>query len=470
MQAVPQGALERSANRLLGYAVALLGAFTLLCFVLSFFAEGPFRALRQTPLSVRLGVLLLTASFVTLVWQEQKRLKKLAAEAVRSRLLDTAIENRMRVVNGLLDDNGRKAAPLPMNDVLGIILTCAIDAAGAESGSIDYFEQRGTGLAVAQTVTSHPHRHNKKSGRSTVELPLAHDEHLAGLLTLFRPQTAPPMDAATVGSLDRFSARAARLIQKAADVNRASASAAYLEASNLVKSRFLTTISHELRTPLTSIVGYSKTLSNHWNRLEGDQKKDFVLEIEKQGNRMARLVERILEAARVELQGVVIEPVLHDVRTSIQKAVAPFMATESDRIHVALPERPIEAELDPFVVDQVLSNLVDNALRYTSGSVRVSVDAYRSSVTITVSDQGEGIDPKQLNLVLEPLYRIDENIQSGTGLGLHIVRTLVESHGGRGEIRSGSTGTHIAIKLPRIAGSRISGKVADPSARAVSAI
>lgn len=471
MQSVPQGAFARSQDRLLGYAVALLGAFTLLCFVLSFFAGGPFRVLRQTPMPVRVGVMLLTVGFVALVWQEQGRLKKVATEVVRSRLLDTAIRNRMQVVSGLLDDQGRTAAPLPMNDVLSIILACAVDAAGAESGSVDYFEQKGSNdLAVAQTVTTHPHRQHKKSTRPVVELPLAHDGNLVGLLTLVRPKAAPEMDAATVGSLERFSAQGARLIRKAAEVNTASASAAYLEASNLVKSRFLTTISHELRTPLTSIIGYSKTLTNHWTRLEGDQKREFVLEIEKQGERLARLVERVLEAARVELQGIVIEPVLHDVRTSVQKGVAPFMATEADRIQVALPERPIEAELDPFVIDQVLSNLVDNALRYTTGIVRVSVDAYRSSVTITVSDQGEGIDPKQLNLVLEPLYRIDENIQSGTGLGLHIVRTLVESHGGRGEIRSGSTGTHIAIKLPRTAGSRISGKVADPSARAAKAM
>ena len=470
MQPVPNGALERSNSRLLGYAVALLGGFTGLCFVLSFFASGPFRPLSQTPLSVRVGVMLLTASFVALVWEEQTRMKRAAADAVRSRLLDTAIENRMRVVSGLLDDNGRKAAPLPMNDVLGIILACAVDAAGAESGTIDYFEQKGSSdLSVAQTVSTHPDR-KKKTTRSSVELPLTHDEALVGLLTLVRPKNARQLDKATVEVLDRFSSRAARLIQKAAEVNSASASAAYLEASNLVKSRFLTTISHELRTPLTSIIGYAKTLGNHWKRLEEEQKRDFVREIEKQGDRMARLVERILEAARVELQGVVIEPVLHDVRTSVQKGVAPFMATEAHRIRVALPERPIEAEIDPFVIDQVLSNLVDNALRYTTGSVRVSVDAYRSSVTISVSDEGEGIDPKQLNLVLEPLYRIDENIQSGTGLGLHIVRTLVESHGGRGEIRSGSTGTHIAVKLPRTASSRISGKVAEPAPRAVRAV
>lgn len=470
MQSVPRGALDRTSGRLLGYSVFLLGAFTLLCFALSFFAEGPFRALRETPLSVRLGIVLLAAGFIALVWQEQARLKRAADHLVRSRLLDTAIENRMRVVTGLLDGDGKTGAPLPMNDVLGIILACAVDAAGAESGSIDFFEQKGTDLAVAQTVTTHPHRDNKKKpDRPTVELPLSHDGNLVGMVTLTRAKNAPEMDATTVSALETLGSRAARLIRKASDVNTASASAAYLEATNLVKSRFLTTISHELRTPLTSIIGYSKTLNNHWDRLDNPQKRDFVLEIEKQGNRLVRLVERILEAARVELQGVVIEPVLHDVRTSVQKAVAPFMATEADRIRVALPERPIEAEIDPFVVDQVLSNLVDNALRYTEGQVRVSVDAYRSSVTISVTDHGSGIDPKQLNLVLEPLYRIDENIQSGTGLGLHIVRTLVESHGGRGEIRSGSTGTSIAVKLPRTASTRISGKVADPSGRAVSA-
>jgi two-component system sensor histidine kinase KdpD len=139
------------------------------------------------------------------------------------------------------------------------------------------------------------------------------------------------------------------------------------------------------------------------------------------------------------------------------------MATDAHRVRAALPDRPIEAEIDPFVIDQVVSNLVDNALRYTKGAVRVSLDAYRSSVTIAVTDEGPGIDPAQLNLVLEPLYRIDENVQSGTGLGLHIVRTLVEAHGGRGEIRSGATGTSIAVKLPRTTGGRLSVKV-PPSA------
>jgi signal transduction histidine kinase len=362
------------------------------------------------------------------------------------------------------------SSTLPLDQVLKVILECAVEATQAESGTIDFFEQQDGDLAVAQTVSTNPRRPGLRDATPSFEVTLSLEDRLLGLLTLNLPTHSKGPDRETLLALERFSGKAARVLDKASIVNREKASAAYLEASNLVKSRFLTTISHELRTPLTSIIGYSKTLDNHWQRLDEDQKREFVRQIENQGNKMHRLVERILEAARVELQGVVIQPVQHDVRTSVQKALAPFMAVDASRLEIALPERPIEAEIDPFVVDQVLSNLVDNALRYTNGKVRVSLDCYRSSVIMSVTDHGAGIDPKQLNLVLEPLYRIDENVQSGTGLGLHIVRTLVESHGGRGEIRSGSTGTSIAVKLPRTASSRMSGKVADPGTRAVRAI
>ena len=381
--------------------------------------------------------------------------------------LDALLDNRLKVLDSLLATDA--SSTLPLDQVLKVVLECAVEAAAAESGSIDFFEQQDADLAVAQTVTVGPRRGGVRESSPSFEVPLSLEDQLLGLLTLSLPHGTGGPQPATLYALERFSGKAARVLDKARVVNRQKASAAYLEASNLVKSRFLTTISHELRTPLTSIIGYSKTLDNHWNRLENDQKREFVREIEKQGTKMHRLVERILEAARVELQGVVIEPVQHDIRTTVQKALAAFMAADASRLEVGLPERPIEAELDPFVIDQVLSNLVDNALRYTKGKVRVSLDCYRSSVIMSVTDHGDGIDPKQLNLVLEPLYRIDENVQSGTGLGLHIVRTLVESHGGRGEIRSGTTGTSIAIKLPR-SSNRISGAVAHPGMPSVRAI
>lgn len=381
--------------------------------------------------------------------------------------LDAFFDNRLKVLDSLLA--GEASSTLPVDQVLKVILECAVEAAGAERGTIDFFAQEDDDLTVAQTVSTSPGPGPSES-RPSFEITLSLENQLVGLLTLTLPPHANGPSPSTLYALERFGGRAAKILERATVVNREKASAAYLEASQLVKSRFLTTISHELRTPLTSIIGYSKTLDNHWSRLGDEQKREFVRQIENQGNKMHRLVERILEAARVELQGVVIEPVEHDVRTSVQKALAAFMAMDAPRLEVSLPDRPVEAEIDPYVIDQVLSNLVDNALRYTKGKVRVSLDHHRNSVIMSVTDHGGGIDPKQLNLVLEPLYRIDENVQSGTGLGLHIVRTLVESHGGRGEIRSGSTGTSIAIKLPRTASSRISGAVAHPGTRRVRAI
>lgn len=468
---VPGGAPARSQqSRVLGYVAAVLGSFALLALVLSYFATGPFQVLTEASPAVRFGVVALVLGFIALAFQENRNHQIASGRRLKEALVAGSLDNRLSVVDSLLATSERVSSPLSLEDVMRVLLDAAIEASGAQNGNLDFFEDGRGDLAVARTVTTDPQRGGARSSLPSLEVPLSVEDRLVGLLTLNLPRSIPRPDERTLHALETFSGKAARLLERADLLNKTHASEAYMEASNLVKSRFLTTISHELRTPLTSIIGYSKTLDNHWNRLENDQKREFVREIEKQGNRMCRLVERILEAARVELQGVVIEPVEHDVRLTVQKSLAPFMATEATRLKVALPDRPIEAELDPFVIDQVLSNLVDNALRYTTGDVRVSLDCYRSSVTISVSDSGEGIDPKQLNLVLEPLYRIDENVQSGTGLGLHIVRTLVESHGGRGEIRSGSTGTHIAIKLPRTASSRISGKVADPSARSVRAI
>ena len=400
------------------------------------------------PASARLPLIVVAALGIV----GERVVSTMALTREREGYLVAALEGRLRVLD-LLADRGSVA----FEDMLDVVLAAVSEVAAAPAGTIAFYEGEGDELAVAQQRELMPGI--LKAATSTRVIPLEVNGRKIGEITL----AGKVPKAAANAALDRFAPVIAQALVRARLRTQEKASAAYLEAANLVKSRFLTTISHELRTPLTSVIGYAKTLDNHWNRLPEEQKREFVREVETQGNKLNRLLERVLEAARVELQGVEIKPEVHDVRHSIQRSLAPFMATDAHRVRMALPERPIEAEIDPFVIDQVVSNLVDNALRYTKGNVRVSLDAYRSSVTIAISDEGPGIDPEQLNLVLEPLYRIDENVQSGTGLGLHIVRTLVEAHGGRGEIRSGATGTSIAVKLPRTTGGRLSLKV-PPSA------
>lgn len=416
------------------------GLVLFLVFTLVLLAAG----VPHLPLLVRLALVAVAATGI--LGERWVTARSWARE--RQGYLVAALEGRMRVLDFLAN-----RGLVHFEETLDVVLAAVCDVGGAPAGSIAFYEGEGEELTVAQQRELMPGI--LKTAKDVHILPLVVRGQKIGEISLAGRKPGPVAAAA----LDRFAPVIAQSLTHSRLRTQEKESAAYLEAANLVKSRFLTTISHELRTPLTSVIGYAKTLDNHWGRLPEEQKREFVREVEKQANKLNRLLERVLEAARVELQGIEIKPVEHDVRHSIQRSLAPFMATDAYRIQMALPDRPIEAEIDPFVVDQVVSNLVDNALRYTRGNVRVSLDAYRSSVTVAITDEGPGIDPDQLNLVLEPLYRIDENVQSGTGLGLHIVRTLVEAHGGRGEIRSGPTGTSIAVKLPRTTGGRLSVKV-----------
>jgi signal transduction histidine kinase len=451
--------IEQGRSRLLASAFVLLGAFAGLSVLFSFLGSDYFGPLQLTPLAARIGVLILTVSFIVLVAQKERQYRRWSRALSQQAVLAASFQNRLEVVEGLLEASDRLNAPLAVEDVLRVILHSAVKLVGAESGSIDFMEDQGEGLAIAQSHSIPAKSKLRKHKRETLKLPLKIGGETVGVLSLNMPRSSSGFDNVTVDALNQFVERASQALFKANIIQRERASTAYLEASNLVKSRFLTTVSHELRTPLTSVLGYAKTLDNHWDKLREDQKREFVREIGLQGDKLARLVERILEAARVELEGLVIRPVLHDVRASVETAIATFDKSDGERLEVALPPSSVHGDVDPFVVEQVVSNLVDNGLRYTEGQVRVSMDVYRSSLRICVTDAGPGIDPSYLGSLVEPLHRIDDNIQSGTGLGLHIVKTLVEGHGGRGEIRTGPTGTSVTVMLPRSSGNPIPRKI-----------
>ncbi|MGH2817724.1 MAG: sensor histidine kinase [Actinomycetota bacterium] len=451
--------VERGQGRLLMAVFVLLTAFAGLSVGLSFLGDSFTRPLHLTPTSARIGVLLLTLAFIALVWERENELTRSARVMQKQELLLAAFENRLSVLESLLDAGDRLNAPLGVDDVLKVVLDAAIELVEAEGGSVDFFEDGDGDLGVAQTRATAPHGGAGAPIRPPVVLPLMVDSRMVGELKLHLPPEIYELEEVTRVALVRFSDQAARALDKARILAQERASLALLEATNEVKSRFLTTVSHELRTPLTSIIGYSATLENHWQRLEDAQRREFIHEIRNQGDRLDRVVERMLEAARVQLDGVSIEPGIHDLRTSIQKALAPFRTEDGSRIQVTLPRAAVHAVIDPTVFEQVVSNLVDNSLRYTSGSVRVALETYQSIVTITVDDDGPGMDANKLPLMLEPLQRIDENVHSGTGLGLHLVKTMVEALGGRGEIRTGSSGTTVTIMLLRSVDRRLLSKI-----------
>ncbi|HWC14061.1 MAG TPA: HAMP domain-containing sensor histidine kinase [Actinomycetota bacterium] len=437
--------IDRRRRHLLAAAFILLGAFASFGVLVSFLGAEIWDPLRGAPPAARLGVLVLTAAFVGLAFERDRTLARAAALNERERVLNAALKSRLEVLESLLAAGDRLNAPLSVSDVVDVLLDAAIELVGAEGGAVSTFDQEGEEIIVSR-------RHSVDADvaqlalADTVDLALEVEGRNVGTLSLCLPFESD--DPLIQDILSRFTQRAAVAVDRAQRSARDRASVAYLRAANVVKSRFLQTVSHELRTPLTSIIGYSRTLEHHWDRLPDTMKLEFIAAVNEQGARLKILVERILEAARVEMEGVTVHRVVHDVRRSVHRALEQF-EHDVERLVVALPDAEVEAEVDPIVVEHAVQNLVDNALRYTTGEVRVSLDCYRSSIVIQVSDTGPGMEKMDLDMVVEPLVRIDENVHSGTGLGLHIVRTLVADHEGKLDISSGSAGTRVTVTLPR---------------------
>jgi signal transduction histidine kinase len=221
-----------------------------------------------------------------------------------------------------------------------------------------------------------------------------------------------------------------------------------------VRRDFVANASHELRTPLTVIGGFAETLLD--DSLPNDQREQFARTVLANTQRMQRIVDDLLDLSRIESGGWKPNPSRVDVRALASEALA---AAEERR-----PDKPVTLDLDiapdamsvwadPTALRQVLTNLVDNAVRHTNdGSVTVFSKRVPGGVAIGVRDTGIGIHAEHLPRIFERFYRVDagrSRSEGGTGLGLAIVKHLVEGHGGR--VRAESTvgrGTRIWAEMP----------------------
>ena len=225
-----------------------------------------------------------------------------------------------------------------------------------------------------------------------------------------------------------------------------------------IRRDFVANVSHELKTPLTVIGGFAETLRDR--ELSDDERQRFLATIEANTRRMQRIVDDLLDLSRYEsgswrpnvvtndLTGVVT-----DVFTSVQRAAdANGLALRFDA-----PQGARRVDADPTALRQVLSNLVENAVRYTtSGAVVVRAQAIGDrGTTISVTDTGSGIPSEHLPRIFERFYRVDAGRargEGGTGLGLAIVRHLVEAHGGSVHAESAvGRGTTITVHFPTAA-------------------
>jgi two-component system phosphate regulon sensor histidine kinase PhoR len=222
-----------------------------------------------------------------------------------------------------------------------------------------------------------------------------------------------------------------------------------------IRQEFLSNISHELRTPLTSILAFVETLENGGLE-DAENNRHFLSVIRRNGERMRNLIAEILELSQIESGNVSmtrkklkLAPFVNEVITSLSSMAA---EREIELINEVPTSEVIAA--DPKRLEQMLTNLIDNAVRFNrrGGSVTVSYEKLPDRYLLSVSDTGEGIGPKELHRVFERFYRVDRartREVGGTGLGLAIVKHLARLHGGEVNVRSQlGVGTEFTIDLP----------------------
>jgi two-component system phosphate regulon sensor histidine kinase PhoR len=229
-----------------------------------------------------------------------------------------------------------------------------------------------------------------------------------------------------------------------------------LLALERARQEFLTNVSHELRTPLASIKLMLETVADS---ADEEARKIFLPQVLQQVDRLTTLVQRLLEQARVESGQLVLqmhELDLEEVARPIVQSFAPQAAAKNVNLQLQTV-RPAIVEADEQRLAQVFVNLIDNALRFTpsGGSVAVAIDVDDGHALVRVSDTGMGIPFKDLPYVFERFYVSDRSRTrgaAGAGLGLSIVKQIVEAH--RGSVGVESTlgsGTTFTVRIPMIA-------------------
>lgn len=229
------------------------------------------------------------------------------------------------------------------------------------------------------------------------------------------------------------------------------------EAANRAKSDFLANMSHELRTPLNAVIGFSEVMKDGMAGAVNEEQKEYLTDIWESGKHLLRLINDILDIAKIESGKIELEPVEFSMKGLLEGSLAMFKERalrHAIELTLDLGDNIGAVTADELKIKQVVFNLLSNALKFTpdGGSVRVAARLDGDFIEISVEDTGIGIAREDLERLFKPFQQLDSVLTKkyeGTGLGLAICKTLVELHGGtiRAESEPGS-GSRFSFVLP----------------------
>ena len=311
--------------------------------------------------------------------------------------------------------------------------------------------------------------------KSIVSVPLKVKERILGSLTVSRAQegslTAEDLDLmVTLGNQFAIALDNADAYRQIEQLNigleakvrertlELQAAIEQLKELDKAKSKLIAHVSHELRTPLTSIKGFAENMLDRTVGPLTDKQESYLGRIQRNIERLARMISELLDSARLEakreielsLSAVSLSKIAADVVEQLHRQAA----GKRQRVDLSCPTEEVIVWGDSDKLTQILTNLVENAIKYTQdgGAIVVRVERDGGFSKVTVKDNGQGIPPEEFPKLFDPFYRAVQQKKSrveGLGLGLSIVKSLIELHGGQISVRSEvGRGSEFEFRIP----------------------
>ncbi len=285
-------------------------------------------------------------------------------------------------------------------------------------------------------------------------LPLLSNAGCIGVLGALPETAPPPPQAQTLATLAGQTALAVERARFSLQTARTQAQ----EDSQKLRNALLSSLSHDLRTPLTSIRGAAETLAQAGSALDDATRADLLASITQDTARMTKFLANIMDMARVEAGGLTVRQERVKLEEVVEAAIARVSGALYTRVNI-LPDAAY-VQADPALLEQVIVNLLDNAVKYSPPDSHIRISAMRegNKLRIGVADSGVGIAPNELDAVFDSFFRASrgDRVAPGTGLGLAIAKAFTEAMGGTIKAQSprtdlpadGMPGTIINVELP----------------------
>ncbi len=224
-----------------------------------------------------------------------------------------------------------------------------------------------------------------------------------------------------------------------------------LENTEVLRSDFINNFSHEFKTPIVSIAGFAKLLKK--GNLTEEQRAEYLDAIEEESMRLSYMATNVLNMTKVENQTILSDVTRFNLSEQVRSAVLLLERTwEKKNIDLQLDFDEFEIEANEELLKQVWINLIDNAVKFVPrcGTVALDISERGESIAVTVSNTGKDIDPEKIGKIFNKFYQADESHASeGNGIGLAIVKRIVDLHGGNVSVVSGNGMTSFTVELPR---------------------